>query len=214
MDILYHDNDIAVCIKPPRVLSTDEAGGMPSLVRAALGGDARTVHRLDAAVGGLMVLARGSAAAGELSRQIRDGEFHKAYLAVVHGAPDAHGTMRNLLRRDRARRMTFVADAPERGVQEAVLDYERLGAADGLSLVYITLRTGRTHQIRCQFAARSHPLVGDRKYGTLADGECGIALWSHELAFAHPATGERLCFSTAPPEKYPWTLFGRFIKIT
>ena len=130
MDILYHDNDIAVCIKPPRVLSTDEAGGMPSLVRAALGGDARTVHRLDAAVGGMMVLARGSAAAGELSRQIRDGEFHKAYLAVVHGVPDAHGTMRDLLRRDRARRMTFVADAPGRGVQEAVLDYERIGAAD------------------------------------------------------------------------------------
>ena len=116
MDILYHDSEIAVCVKPPRVLSTDEAGGMPSLVRAALGGEARTVHRLDAAVGGLMVLARNAAAAGELSRQIRDGEFHKAYLAVVHGELDARGTLRDLLWRDKARRMTFVTDTPGKGV--------------------------------------------------------------------------------------------------
>ena len=207
MDILYHDNDIAVCVKPPRVLSTDEAGGMPSLVRAALGGEARTVHRLDAAVGGLMVLARNAAAAGELSRQMRDGEFRKAYLAVVHGELDEGGTLCDLLWRDKARRMTFVTDTPGKGVQEAVLDYECLAAAEGLSEVYITLHTGRTHQIRCQFASRSHPLAGDRKYGTLTDGECDIALWSHELSFTHPATGERLHFSAMPPRAYPWTLF-------
>ena len=85
MDILYQDNRIAVCLKPPGVLSTDEPGGMPSLLRAALGTDCvRTVHRLDAAVGGVMVFARSRMAASILSEQIREHRFQKEYLAVVH----------------------------------------------------------------------------------------------------------------------------------
>lgn len=207
MDILYHDNSIAVCIKPSRVLSTDEPGGMPELVRAALGGDARSVHRLDRAVSGLIVLARSAPAASELSRQIRDGEFDKAYLAVVHGELPARDTLRDLLLRDKARKMTFVVDAPGKGVQNAELKYVTLGRGEGMSLARIHLITGRTHQIRCQFAARGFPLVGDRKYGTLTDGDCEIALWSHSLSFSHPETGERLSFSAPPPDKYPWNVF-------
>lgn len=209
MDLIYKDSSLVVCIKPPRVLSTDEPGGMPELVRAALGGDAdvRTVHRLDRVVSGLMVLARGAKAASELSRQIREDEFEKRYIAAIHGDAGDGGTMTDLLYRDKARKMTFVTDTPGKGVQEAVLDYETLARADGMSKVKITLRTGRTHQIRCQFASRGCPIVGDRKYGTLTYGDCDIALWSHELSFTHPETGERLRFSAEPPEAWPWTAF-------
>lgn len=209
MDLIYKDSSLVVCVKPPRVLSTDEPGGMPELVRAALGGDAdvRTVHRLDRVVSGLMVLARGAKAASELSRQIREDEFEKRYIAAIHGDAGDGGTMTDLLYRDKARKMTFVTDTPGKGVQEAVLDYETLARADGMSKVKITLRTGRTHQIRCQFASRGCPIVGDRKYGTLTDGDCDIALWSHELSFTHPETGERLRFSAEPPEVWPWTAF-------
>lgn len=209
MDLIYKDSSLVVCVKPPRVLSTDEPGGMPELVRAALGGDAdvRTVHRLDRVVSGLMVLARGAKAASELSRQIREDEFEKRYIAAIHGDAGDGGTMTDLLYRDKARKMTFVTDTPGKGVQEAVLDYETLARADGMSKVKITLRTGRTHQIRCQFASRGCPIVGDRKYGTLTDGDCDIALWSHELSFTHPETGERLRFSAEPPEIWPWTAF-------
>lgn len=209
MDLIYKDSSLVVCVKPPRVLSTDEPGGMPELVRAALGGDAdvRTVHRLDRVVSGLMVLARGAKAASELSRQIREDEFEKRYIAAIHGDAGDGGTMTDLLYRDKARKMTFVTDTPGKGVQEAVLDYETLARADGMSKVKITLRTGRTHQIRCQFASRGCPIVGDRKYGTLTDGDCDIALWSHELSFTHPETRERLRFSAEPPEIWPWTAF-------
>lgn len=209
MDVLYHDSSLAVCIKPARVLSTDEPGGMPELVRAALGGEARTVHRLDRAVSGLMVLARSKSAASELSRQIRDGEFDKHYLAVIHGALDARGTLRDLMLRDKARKMSFVVDAPGKGVLPAELEYETLAQSGDMSLVRVHLITGRTHQIRCQFASRSCPLVGDRKYGTLTDGECDIALWSHSLSFTHPESGAHMEFSAPPPAVWPWNEFAK-----
>ena len=209
MELIYADKDILVCLKPARVLSTDEPGGVPDLAREALGdpkADVRTVHRLDRVVAGLMVLARNGRAASELSRQIREGEFGKEYLAVVHGVPGAErGTLRDLLGRDKARRMTFVADAPAKGVQEAVLHYQLLGSADGLSRVRIQLETGRTHQIRVQFSSRGMPLVGERKYSELND-PCEIALWSCRLAFRHPATGESMEFTHLPPAEYPWTV--------
>ena len=179
MELIYVDKDIIVCIKPPRVLSTDEPGGLPELVREALGNpkaDVRTVHRLDRVVSGLMVLARNAQAASELSRQIREDLFEKEYLAVIHGHPQENsGTLRDLLVRDKARRMTMVAREPGKGVQEAILDYQVLGKNEAFSLVKVHLRTGRTHQIRVQFSSRGMPLVGERKYSTLED-PCEIAL--------------------------------------
>lgn len=209
MDILYQDRDILVCIKPARVLSTDEPGGLPDLLRQALGesnGDIRTVHRLDRVVSGVMVLARNAKAASELSRQIREDQFQKEYLAVVHGCPQApQGTLTDLLYRDKARRMTMVTQTPAKGVQEAILDYEVQNTGSGLSRVRVLLRTGRTHQIRVQFSSRGMPLVGERKYAERND-PCEIALWSHKIGFTHPATGEYMEFSKQPPQTYPWDI--------
>ena len=207
MELVYVDDDILVCLKPARVLSTDEPGGVPDLCREALGdpkADVRTVHRLDRVVSGLMVLARNAKAASELSRQIREDEFEKEYQAVVHGQAAEKATLRDLLGRDKARRMTFVAEEPAKGVQEAVLDYWLLAQTDTMSRVQIRLHTGRTHQIRVQFASRNMPLVGERKYSEL-DDLCEIALWSCRLAFTHPKTGERMEFTHEPPGIYPWT---------
>lgn len=209
MDILYMDDDILICVKPARVLSTDEPGGLPDLLREALHdpkADIRTVHRLDRVVSGVMVLARNASAASELSRQIREGAFTKEYLAVVHGCPEGEsGTLCDLLYRDKARRMTMVAREPGKGVQEAVLDYEVVCKAQGLSRIRIQLHTGRTHQIRVQFASRGMPLVGERKYAVLED-ECEIALWSYKIGFTHPTTGKQMEFTKEPPETYPWTV--------
>ena len=207
MELVYVDDDILVCLKPARVLSTDEPGGVPDLCREALGdpkADVRTVHRLDRVVAGLMVLARNARSASELSRQIREDEFEKEYQAVVHGQAEEKATLRDLLGRDKARRMTFVATEPAKGVQEAVLDYRLLVRNEDMSRVQIRLHTGRTHQIRVQFASRNMPLVGERKYSELND-PCEIALWSCRLAFTHPKTGERMEFTHEPPNEFPWT---------
>ena len=158
MEVLYLDNKIIVCVKPAGVLSTDEPGGMPSLLRAALGDDTApvyTVHRLDAAVSGVMVYARTRHAAADLGRAIERGDVRKEYLAVACGAlPEQRGELRDLLRRDRRLRKTFLAEAPGKDVREARLAYEVLASHAGLSLCRIRLYTGRAHQIRCQLAAR------------------------------------------------------------
>ncbi len=204
MNILYRDEDIVVCVKPARVLSTDEPGGLPELLRLELGTDEfRTVHRLDRVVSGLMVVARNAAAASELSRQIREDSFEKEYLAIVHGKPEEAGTLTDLLLRDKARKMTIVTDTPQKGALEAVLHYKRMASNEAISRVRIQLLTGRTHQIRVQFASRGWPLVGERKYSTL-DDPCEIALWSCHLAFTHPASGKAMEFELEPPMEYPW----------
>jgi len=198
MELIYVDDAIVVCVKPSGVVSTDEPGGVPSLVRDALGdpkAQVRTVHRLDQVVSGLMVLARTEAAASELSRQIREDEFQKEYLAVVHGCPEESGTLRDLLYRDKARRMTMVAPEPAKGVQEAVLDYQVLSTAQDMSRVRIQLHTGRTHQIRVQFSSRGYPLVGDHKYGSRAL-ETAPMLFSCRITF--PYKGKTYQFSALP----------------
>lgn len=208
MDFLYKDQDIVVCIKPARVLSTDEPGGMPELVRQALGdpqADVRTVHRLDRVVSGLMVLARNPHAASELSRQIREDQFEKEYLAVLHGCPPSPvGRLTDLLLRNKQERKTYIVSEPAKGVQEAILDYQVLRQAGDFSRIRIQLVTGRTHQIRAQFSGRGMPLVGDRKYSTLED-PCEIALWSYRLSFTHPVSGKSMEFCHEPPDIYPWS---------
>lgn len=210
MKILYEDRRVLVCIKPAGVLSTDEAGGLPGLVRAELGEEAacvRPVHRLDRVVSGVMVLARSRQATRILSAQVQNRTFEKEYLAVVHGAPPTAGELRDLLWRDRSENKTLVV--PERGknVQEAVLRYRVLARRDGLSLVRIHLQTGRTHQIRAQFSSRNWPLVGDRKYGAPAQEMEGIALFSCAVGFDHPQSGAHMTFSALPEKGFPWDGF-------
>ena len=210
VEVCYQDADILVCVKPARVLSTDEPGGLPELLRMQLGdpgADLRTVHRLDRVVSGLMVLSRNSQAASLLSRQVREGEFQKTYYAVVHGIPEKErDTLEDLLGRDKARKMTYVAAQPGKGIQQASLSYQLLGRAQGMGKLEIRLHTGRTHQIRVQFASRGFPLVGERKYSTL-DDPCEIALYSQSIGFRHPVSGSWMSFQHEPPECFPWSLF-------
>lgn len=209
MDILYSDNRIFVAVKPCGILSTDEPGGMPELIRAHLGDDqacVRTVHRLDRVVSGVMVFARSRKAASLLSEQVRGTDFQKEYYAVVNGIPDAStGTFRDLLGRDTTTKTTFVRMEPGKDIKEAILHYEVMSHKDGLSLMKIRLVTGRTHQIRVQFASRNMPLVGDKKYGR--GEECDIALWSHKITLRHPESDELMTFSAEPPDQYPWNIF-------
>ena len=206
IDIVYSDEHLVVCIKPARVLSTDEPGGLPELLRQQLGTqDFRTVHRLDRVVSGLMVVARTAAAASDLSRQIRQDSFEKEYMAVVHGVPEhSQGRLTDLLLRDKARKMTVVVSSPGKDVLPAALQYRVVSGNQQLTQVQIRLETGRTHQIRVQFASRGLPLVGERKYSELND-PCEIALWSYRLVFYHPVTGEKMEFVKQPPRIYPWT---------
>ena len=202
MDILFQDRRIVVAVKPSGVLSTDEPGGMPALLRQELHTECiRTVHRLDAPVSGLMVFARSAYAAGDLSRQIREGTFEKHYLAVLRGAPpEREGTLTDLLARDKETRLTHVVTTREKGVQEARLRYRVLDSRAGLTLVRVQLLTGRTHQIRVQFAARGCPLAGDGKYG--GRGSAPL-LWSYRLSFPDPRDGRMQTFEKSP-ENPPW----------
>ena len=212
LEFVYHDDSILVCVKPAGVLSTDEPGGMPELIRTALGNQnacVLTVHRLDRVVSGLMVFARSPEAASKLSQLIRDHQFDKEYLAVTHGHPmEKSGTFTDLLQRSAKERKTYVVKQMAKGVQEAILDYETLASNEEMSLVKIRLRTGRTHQIRAQFSSRGLPLVGDKKY-SLNNDDCYIALWSHRLCFTHPITGDHMDFALEPPAVYPWALFQK-----
>ena len=207
--ILYRDGEILVCIKPVGISS--EEGGLPELLREACGGELWCVHRLDRAVGGVMVYARTKRSAAALSAAVAERRLEKIYLAVVQGRPAGEsGEMRDLLYHDAARNKSYVVKRPRRGVREAALRYRLLASEetpDGtLSLVRIRLETGRSHQIRVQFASRGLPLVYDGRYGSSLRGG-SIALWASMLSFPHPASGERLCFTAPVPTERPWTVF-------
>ena len=227
--ILYQDAALVVVNKPAGLSSE---AGLPARLRELWGQpDAYVgiVHRLDTGVSGLMVYAKTPQAAAALSRQVaqsqqyyavQDGRaesaadapdappFRKEYRALIAGGPDetlpAGGVLRDYLFKDSRKGRVFPVSRPRKGVREAVLEY-RITASNGtLSLADITLHTGRTHQIRVQFASRRHPLWGDGKYGSHFKGT--IALQSARLCFLHPETGEPMEFVLEKPDTAPWNV--------
>ncbi len=209
MNVVYEDADLILCEKPAGVLS--EEGGMPALLRAELGTEEiYCVHRLDKETGGLMVYARTGKAAAALSALIAEGRLHKEYWTVLEGEAPLEGVLRDLLYRDAAKNKSYVVQRMRRGVREAELSFRREAFREGLSLLRVTLKTGRSHQIRVQFASRGFPLVGDKKYGSSVR-DTGLALWSTKLSLPHPGSGETLCRELPPPESWPWTLFSDLI---
>lgn len=200
LEVLYSDKSIAVIVKPVGVLSEDgEAGeSVCPMIRQTLGvTEIYPVHRLDRAVGGVMVYALTKRAAAALSRAIAENALEKVYLALVHGVPaEPSGVFTDLLYKDVRKNKSYVVTRERKGVKRASLAYETLGSAEGVSLVRVTLHTGRSHQIRVQFASRKLPLLGDGKYGAV-DHAKEIALFSHALTFPHP-NGEIMHFSALP----------------
>ncbi|HBF38515.1 MAG TPA: RNA pseudouridine synthase [Firmicutes bacterium] len=218
--ILFEDNHLLVVEKPVNTPSQADESRDPDLL-SILKNDLKyryekpgqvylgLVHRLDRPVGGVMIFAKTSKAAARLSAQIRNGEFKKTYRAVVYGIlQKKKDTLRHFLLKDSKANKVAVVDASVAGAKEAVLDYEIIHTADGLSLVQIHLQTGRSHQIRVQFAAIGHPLFGDQKYG-IGYSKPGqqIALWSTQICCKHPTQNEDITFQSLPSNEFPWSLF-------
>lgn len=191
MEILYSDARIIVCIKP---VGLDSEHDMPRQLQEQFGGEIFTLHRLDQNVGGVMVYARDRQTAGHFSKMIQDGLLVKEYIALVHGTPPEQGDWEDLLFKDSRKNKVFVVDRQRAGVKKARLAFQRL-TEGAQSMVRIRLYTGRSHQIRVQFASRGYPLAGDRKYGA-RDSEKTPRLWSCCLRF--PYKSQEYVFERLP----------------
>lgn len=192
MEILYQDRALAAVVKPVGMESQAE---VPAALEKQLGGIFYPVHRLDLNVGGVMVYARSKEAASALSRLIQNGEMVKEYVAMVHGTPPESGDWEDLLFKDSGKNKVFVVKRMRGGVKKARLEYTRLTEGE-TSLVHIRLHTGRSHQIRVQFASRKYPLVGDHKYGSRDEANAPM-LFSCRITF--PWKGGTKRFEAYPP---------------
>lgn len=207
IDILFENKDFLACIKPVGIASqNDGAEDMVKILSAQTGSDIFPVHRLDTAVGGTMVFAKNSKTAALLSKQISDGSFKKKYLAVINGVPGENSAvLEDLLFKDSSKNKSYVVKRERKGVKRAKLEYKVLESNDETALIEVLLYTGRSHQIRVQFASRRMPLIGDGKYGS-KDNRCSVALWSHEVSFVY--NSDKITFVSNPDKcLYPWNLF-------
>ena len=206
--VLYEDNQVLVACKPPNMLSQSDRTGDGDILSALkeyirekyhkpgevyLG----LVHRLDRPVGGLMVFARTSKAAGRLSAGLQEHHVGREYLCLCEGEAEEGFTLTDWLMKDKQANHVQVVPEGTAGAQKAVLHGTRLKFADGLSLCAIRLETGRSHQIRVQMAHAGHPLWGDNRYGRGRPGQ-QIALWGYKLTFEHPVSRQMMTFVSLP----------------
>ena len=222
MNVLYEDRDVIVCHKPAGVLSAPAPTGGKSLMeqiaayRRARGESdyVGLIHRLDTGTAGVILYAKNRGVTPRLCATVADHTVcEKRYLAVVQGRPEGtEGTFVDLLFKDARANKSYVVQRPRRGVKEASLTWRALETVEDpqagtLTLIEVTLHTGRTHQIRVQFASRGLPLVGDGKYGSREKAPY-IGLWAFKLTFPHPMTGKELTAAALPDtETLPWSLF-------
>ncbi len=217
MNILYQDEHLLLVEKPQGLLSQADSAGGDSLPRQLQerGFPVLPVHRLDRDTGGVMVYALTQKAAAGLSQLVgQHTVFFKEYLTVIHGCPDtSEGTLEDLLYHDARRNKSFVVKRMRNGVRRASLSYrvmQSVGEGQQIyTLLSVRLHTGRTHQIRVQFASRGMPVVGDRRYGSGRD--CPLALWSHSLSFSHPITNQPVSGHCLPDTaQFPWNQFNGY----
>lgn len=215
--VLYEDRNILICEKPvgqPSQPDPAHADGsdLLSCVQAwrklcGFSGEIYLVHRLDTATGGAILFAKDRDSAARLGGFVVGKQIGKQYLAVVHGVmTPAAGAMTDLLYHDKTKNKAFVVKSPRNGVKEARLRYRTLAQNGEVSLIEVTLETGRTHQIRAQFSHAGHPLLGDGKYGS-RENHCTTALWAKHLSVTHPTTKRVIEVQSNPPKAYPWSLF-------
>lgn len=218
LKVLYEDNHIIVVIKPKGILSQADNTNDPdmlTLIKQYLKEKYQKpgnvylglIHRLDRMVSGVMVFAKTSKAAARLSEQVRNQDFNKQYLAVVHGKVDKSGTLINYLFKNEKDNLVKVVDSNYPNGKYAELSYELIGYKDNLSLVKINLKTGRPHQIRVQFSHINHPLYGDKRYGK-NDDKFDIALFAYALSFYHPITKEFMNFEGSLENRFPFNQFN------
>lgn len=209
-EIIYEDNHLLVAVKPPNQLTQGDATGDEALldelkdyikVKYNKPGEVYLglVHRLDRPVGGLVAFARTSKAASRLSEQLRSHAMHRDYLAVVEngGKLADEGTLHHWLMKDESSGNVRTVKAGTPGSQEAKLHYTVLDRKDDSALVHVTLKTGRKHQIRVQFASSGHPLRYDMRYGQ-GERRQNIALWGAMLTLSHPTQKQPMTFISQP----------------
>ena len=215
INVIYEDNHLLVVEKPINIpVQADDSNDkdLLSMLKEYIKDKYKKpgnvylglVHRLDRPVGGIMVFAKTSKAAGRISDEIKNNTVNKTYYAVVCGKAKDKDHLEDYLLKDSKTNTTKV----DKNGKLAILDYELVDYKDGYSLVKIHLKTGRSHQIRVQFSSRNLPLYGDQRYNKNAKPGEQIALFSMELSFVHPTTKEELSFKISLPKKYPWNLFN------
>lgn len=211
LQLLYQDDSLIVCEKPVGISS--ESTGIPDLLKNQLGYPVYPVHRLDQSTGGVCVLARSDTVCAEMQCLFKENLVLKEYLAVISGVPKTDsGSFFDYLYHDQKKNKTFVVDRMRKGEKEAMCEWNVLHSVnlteDTITLVRVRLYSGRTHQIRIQFASRKMPLVGDRRYGSRVRSSVP-ALWSIRICFPHPITKNKIIdVSSAPPNDFPWSCFS------